>query len=54
MKFSIENQYVNFGVFEASSEAEVLDKLAQAEGYSNLDEVMTEQPDLNFIVTIIE
>lgn len=54
MKFLIKNQYVNFGVFEASSEAEALDKLAQAEGYSNLDEVMTEQPDLNFIVTTIE
>jgi hypothetical protein len=49
----IENEYNNFGVWEADSEADALDLLAQAEGYENFAAVMAEQPDLKFVVTTL-
>ena len=53
MRYLIENEYVSFGVWEADSEADALDLLAQSEGYENFAAVMAEQPDLRFVVSTL-
>jgi hypothetical protein len=53
MRYLIENEYNNFGVWEADSEEDALDLLAQSEGYANFAEVMAEQPDLKFVVSTL-